>query len=100
MLTPGIFGTPQVPVVFSGKVTDALSGPSMMSFTVKNSSGTVVAAGTATIAADGTYRVMIMLDPAVKGASLWRRTYKVTFTTLDVAGNSTTTNGSFVIPPS
>ena len=100
VLTPGIFGPPQVPVVFSGSVVDALSGPSDLSYSVKNSSGVVVASDTVTINADGTYRVMIMLNPAAKGASVSKRTCKLTFTTHDIAGNTGVTTGSFVIPAS
>ena len=100
VLTPGIFGPPQVPVVFSGSVVDALSGPSDLSFSVRNSRGVVVASGTVTINADGTYRVMIMLNPAAKGASVSKRTYRLTFTAHDIAGNTGVTTGRFVIPAS
>jgi len=98
ILPTGIFGNGQVPIVFSGAVTDSLSGPADLSFTVKNASGSVVASGNVKIAADGTYRTTIMLNPAPWWFSVFSRTYKVTFTAHDVAGNAGTVSGSFILP--
>src|SRR5262249_43091925 len=73
-----IFGMPKIPVVFSGSATDSSGVAPTLTYSVKNSAGRVVASGTATVAADGTYQIMINLDIPSRKASTSQRTYTVT----------------------
>ncbi|MDR3637253.1 MAG: Ig-like domain-containing protein [Isosphaeraceae bacterium] len=95
-----IFGIPTVPVVFFGAATDNSGVAPTLTYTVKNSSGRVVASGTAVVAADGTYRIMTNFDVPARRASTAQRTYTVTVTAVDLAGNKTSKASSFVLPAS
>lgn len=99
VMPEGIFGMPTIPVVFSGNATDNSGTAPTVTYLVKNAAGKVVASGTAVVAADGTYRVMINLTPPALGATNGQRTYRVTIKGVDLAGNSASLNASFRLPP-
>ncbi len=78
-----------VPDTISGKMTDGLSGlnTASASFNVVDEYGAVQPTGPITLAGDGTFSFVVMLDPTRLGADLDGRHYTVTVTVKDKADN-------------
>ena len=77
------------PVTLTGTITDAGSGVDLTSamFVVEDEYGVVQPSGSIEVNADGSYRVQILLEASRKGTDFDGRTYRVTVSVSDQAGN-------------
>lgn len=89
-----------VPVTISGTITDTGSGVDTASgaYSTVDSYGAVQPAGTFTINADGTYSCTLSLEASRKGSDKAGRTYTVTITAKDKAGNVGTATVVVTVP--
>ena len=79
-----------VPVTLTGTVTDTGSDVALASatFAVEDEYGLVQPSGSIQVHADGSYSVQIMLAASRRGSDTDGRTYRVTVTVTDQAGNT------------
>ncbi|HET6383704.1 MAG TPA: hypothetical protein VFJ58_09955 [Armatimonadota bacterium] len=78
-----------VPVTISGNIGDATSGilSSSAQFAVTDSYGSVQRAGAITLGPDGSYSFTVSLEASRRGQDKDGRTYTITITAVDPAGN-------------
>jgi len=101
--SPSIIWPPNgkmVPVTISGTLRDARSGidPSTARFTVVDQYGRVQPSGSFAVNADGTYSFKIALEASRDGADKNGRTYLVTISVSDLAGNSQSRTVAVLVP--
>jgi hypothetical protein len=89
-----------VNVTVSGTITDATSGvnPSSAHFAIVDKYGSVQPSGNVTLAANGTYSFAISLQASRLGTDQNGRTYSITVTAQDNAGNQSSTATAVVVP--
>jgi hypothetical protein len=89
-----------VPVTVSGTMTDNLSGinPSSASFRVVDGYGAVQPSGSVAVSASGSYSFPISLEARRAGTDKNGRTYTITVTTQDNAGNQSSASTTVVVP--
>jgi hypothetical protein len=94
-VSPGELWPPNgkmVPVTVTGSISDALSGldGATVAYRVVDEYGQVQPSGTATVAADGTFTATFSLQARRAGNDPDGRTYAITLTARDAAGNLAT----------
>ena len=89
-----------VNVTVSGRITDPTSGvnPSSAQFAVVDKYGSVHPSGNVTLAANGAYSFMISLQASRLGTAQNGRTYTITVTAQDNAGNQSSASTAVVVP--
>jgi len=88
------------PVTVSGSIADDGPGPLTASYTVTDSYGQVQPSGTITVNANGSYAFTVQLMAARKGNDKAGRTYTITVTAKDAAGNTATASTGVRVPHS
>jgi hypothetical protein len=88
------------PVLFSGAVTDTLSGVDRASvrFVVTDEYGIVEPRGNVTIAANGTYSFVVPLEASRLGGDKDGRLYTIAVTGQDSAGNQVSRSTTVTVP--
>jgi len=89
-----------VNVSVSGMITDATSGvnPNSANFAVVDKYGSVQPSGNVTLAANGIYSFTISLQASRLGTDQNGRTYTITVTAQDNAGNQSSASTTVVVP--
>jgi hypothetical protein len=89
-----------VNVTVSASITDATSGvnPASAHFAVVDKYGSVQPSGNVTLAANGTYSFTIPLQASRLGTDKNGRTYAITVTAQDNAGNQSSASTTVVVP--
>ena len=89
-----------MPVTISGAMADALSGidPSTASFLVTDSQGTLQPTGSISVLPDGTYSFVTMLEASRRGGDANGRTYTLTVSVSDRAGNASSASTVITVP--
>jgi hypothetical protein len=89
-----------VNVIVSGAITDATSGVNAngATYAVVDQYGKVQPTGSLTLGASGTYVSTIALEASRLGADRNGRTYTITVTSRDYAGNQSSTSTKVVVP--
>lgn len=89
-----------VPVTVSGTATDADSGidPATVAYAVVDEYGAVQPSGAITLGADGTFSVAVPLVAKRNGNDRDGRTYAITVTARDVAGNISSCTVEVLVP--
>src|SRR5439155_22081829 len=84
----------------TGQITDADSGvdPAGASYAVVGSYGTIQPSGSVTVSADGSYSFTIQLQALRNGNDKNGRTYTVTVSANDSAGNSVCASTTVLVP--
>ena len=91
-----------VSVTITGTLTDDTGGSgidaSSAAFAVTDEYGQVQPAGSITVAPDGTYSVVVALEASRLGGDADGRTYTLTVTARDLAGNAASATTTIVVP--
>jgi hypothetical protein len=89
-----------VPVTISGTMTDNLSGidPSTAAFSVADEYGSVQPSGPLSLAANGTYSFIVLLEASREGTDKDGRQYTISVSASDLAGNMGSAATLVVVP--